>query len=535
MKRESSAYIAALAMTTLLGQMRAATPYTIVDTGQTRCYDNRSEIAPPKPGQPFYGQDAQFQAHPASFTLSADGLTVHDNVTGLTWQRSPDRDGNGILNRADKLTLTQAQALPAKLNAAKFGGFDDWRLPTIKEQYSLFDARGTDPSGPSSVDTSGLTPFLDTKYFKFAYGNTSTGERVIDSQYASSTKYVGKGARGFDKLFGVNFADGRIKGYDLFMPGGGMEKTFFVLCVRGNPSYGKNDFHDNADGTITDRATGLVWSKADSGQGMNWQDALAWVQKKNAEKFLGHEDWRMPSVKELQSIVDYTRSPDTSHSPAMDPVFTCTVITNEARQSDYPFYWSATTHGGFMGGGAAMYVAFGRAAGWMSPRGMAGGPPERRGGFGGGPGQGGPMEGRSQGADAGEYRYVDVHGAGSQRSDPKSGDPAMFPHGRGPQGDVIRIYNFVRLVRGGEVVKRVPTTAWVPPPATARVQEAAGFPGGPDLGGLRLPASPLVNALDLNGDGIIDADEIAKAPESLKKLDKNGDGKLAPDEYRPQR
>jgi hypothetical protein len=44
-----------------------------------------------------------------------------------------------------------------------------------------------------------------------------------------------------------------------------------------------------------------------------------------------------------------------------------------------------------------------------------------------------------------------------------------------------------------------------------------------------------VEALDLNQDGTIDADEIAKAPESLKKLDKNGDGKLAPDEYRPPR
>jgi hypothetical protein len=32
--------------------------YPIVDTGQTKCYDNRGEIAPPKPGQPFYGQDA---------------------------------------------------------------------------------------------------------------------------------------------------------------------------------------------------------------------------------------------------------------------------------------------------------------------------------------------------------------------------------------------------------------------------------------------------------------------------------------------
>jgi hypothetical protein len=453
--------------------LRAAQPYTIVDTGQAKCYDNRNEIAPPKPGQPFYGQDAQFRAHPPSYTLSADSLTVHDNSTGLTWQRSPGTDGGGALTGRDKLTPAQAQALPAKLNAGKFGGFDDWRLPSIKELYSLFDARGTDPSGPGNGDTSRLTPFIDTEFFKFAYGDASAGERVIDSQYASSTKYAGKGARGFDKLFGVNFADGRIKGYDLLMPGGGMEKTFFVMCVRGNPSYGKNDFHDNGDGTITDRATGLIWSKTDSGQGMNWQDALAWVEKKNAGKFLGHDDWRLPSVKELQSIVDYTRSPDTTHSPAIDPVFDCTTITNEAHQADYPYYWSATTHAGFHGGGAAMYVAFGRAAGWMSPRGLAGGPPERPGGFGPGPGPGRPPpfgpdgppdfvpdgppgpdaarrpEPGSRAGDSGDYHFVDVHGAGAQRSDPKAGDPAMFPHGRGPQGDVIRIYNYVRLVRGG--------------------------------------------------------------------------------------
>jgi hypothetical protein len=46
------------------------------------------------------------------------------------------------------------------------------------------------------------------------------------------------------------------------------------------------------------------------------------------------------------------------------------------------------------------------------------------------------------------YTLMDVHGAGSQRSDPKSGDASRFPRGRGPQGDVIRIDNFVRCVRG---------------------------------------------------------------------------------------
>jgi hypothetical protein len=406
--------------------------YAITDTGQTKCYDDRREIAPPKPGQPFYGQDAQFQNHPASYQLSADGLAVQDLVTGLTWQRSPDTDGDGKLSSRDKLTLTQAQALPAKLNAARFGGFDDWRLPSIKELYSIFDARGTDPSGPMDMDTSRLTPYIETKFFKFAYGDPGDGERVIDSQYASSTRYVGQSPRGGGKLFGVNFADGRIKGYDLQMLGGRNEKTFFVICVRGNPAYGKNDFHDNKDGTITDRATGLIWSRSDSGQGMDWQAALAWVQQKNAERFLGHKDWRLPSVKELQSIVDYTRSPDTSRSPAIDPVFSCTAITNEAGQTDYPFYWSSTTHIGLRGGEAAMYVAFGRAAGWMTQRGAVGEPP------GAGP----------RAAQGGDYRCVDVHGAGAQRSDPKAGNPALFPRGRGSQGDVIRINNFVRLVRG---------------------------------------------------------------------------------------
>ena len=44
-------------------------------------------------------------------------------------------------------------------------------------------------------------------------------------------------------------------------------------------------------------------------------------------------------------------------------------------------------------------------------------------------------------------RLMDVHGAGAQRSDPKAGNAADYPYGRGPQGDVIRIDNFVRLVR----------------------------------------------------------------------------------------
>ena len=47
-----------------------------------------------------------------------------------------------------------------------------------------------------------------------------------------------------------------------------------------------------------------------------------------------------------------------------------------------------------------------------------------------------------------------------------------------------------------------------------------------------MPTPPFIAALDTNNDGVIDAGEISKASENLKKLDKNGDGKLSPDEYR---
>jgi hypothetical protein len=386
----------------------ATLPYRIVDTGQKNIFGDRGQLLKaPGPSEPFFGQDAQYKCNPSSYTISGDGLTVRDNVTGLAWQRSPDTNGDGALTGGDKLTWAKARALPAKLNAARYGGYGDWRLPTIKELYSLINFNGTDPS-PMASGTAGLRPFIDANCFKFAYGQTADGERVIDSQYASGTLYVNKTWRGFSKLFGVNFADGRIKGYDLTMPGG-REKTFFVLCVRGNTSYGRNDLVDNGDKTVTDRATGLMWSKEDSGKGMAWKDALAWVQARNKENYLGHNDWRVPSAKELQGIVDYARSPDTTGSAAIDAVFTCTRITNEAGAADYPCYWTATTHGAF--GDAAVYVAFGRAMGYM----------------------------------AGAWR--DVHGAGAQRSDPKAGDPADFPRGRGPQGDAIRILNYVRPVR----------------------------------------------------------------------------------------
>jgi len=189
----------------------------------------------------------------------------------------------------------------------------------------------------------------------------------------------------------------------------------FVRYVRGTSTYGTNEFMDNGDGTITDQVSSLTWMQNDSGNGMNWVDALAYCENLS---FAGFDDWRLPDTKELQGIVDYTRSPATTNSAAIDPMFNATVIQDSEGQPNYGYYWTSTTL--IDGPDFAIYVAFGEAHGYMK--------------FG----------------DATEYQLLDVHGAGAQRSDPKTGDPADHPVGNGPQGDVIRIYNLARCVRGGQ-------------------------------------------------------------------------------------
>jgi len=378
--------------------------YPIVDTGQDLCYDTIAVISCPQPGDSFYGQDAQYNGIQFAYQDNGDG-TVTDLNTGLIWQQ---------FLFDDKYTYDDALAAA---DTFSLNGYNDWKLPGIKEIYSLIDFRGV--TGMSANES---TPYLDTNYFEFRYGDETSGERFIDAQYVSSTEYVGTTMNGDFTVFGVNFADGRIKGYGTTMPGGS-EKLFEVRFVRGTTNYGINDIIDNGDETITDEATELMWSKSDCGVGLNWEEALDWVYQKNQETYLGYNDWRLPNAKELQSIIDYTRSPQTTNSAAIDPLFNVTPIIDEGGETNYPFYWTSTTHADgppdhqFT---KAVYVTFGEALGFMEQ------PP-----------------------GSGNYVLMDVHGAGAQRSDPKQGDPDNYPHGFGPQGDVIRIYNYVRLVRGG--------------------------------------------------------------------------------------
>ena len=392
--RQISILVIVITLTIILSITIAhAQDYPIVHTGITEFSSANAEIGNPGEGNSFYGQDANYQFNLANYTDNNDG-TITDNITGLMWQKDPGElmSFADCFNNADTSTL---------------GGHSDWRVPSIKELYSLIMFYGWEyTSKESSIE------FINTNYFVQPYGDDLGNDRFIDAQTWSATEYKGKTMVNDSTVFGVNFVDGRIKGYPKYQPGSNFTTPKYNLCrlVRGNTNYGINNFVDNGDGTISDLATGLMWQKADDGTARDWENALAYAE---GLELANKNDWRLPNVKELQSIIDYTRGPQSTQSPAINALFTCSEIDDpDGTPGHYPFYWSGTTHKtGPQEFSNAAYVAFGEALGKPNTT------------------------------------LLDVHGAGAQRSDPKNGNQANYPKYHGPQGDVQVVYNYVRAVR----------------------------------------------------------------------------------------
>ncbi|MBN2852316.1 MAG: DUF1566 domain-containing protein [Clostridia bacterium] len=357
--------------------------YPIADTMQTEFYSDSMKIDEPLEGDPFYGQDATYSFNTPSYKDNGDH-TVTDLVTGLMWQQTME----------PKMTYEEAVRYASE---CKLGGYDDWRIPTIKELFSLIIYTGN-----SGGETAGNL-FIDTEYFDQPIGDISIGEREIDAQVWSTTWYLGKTMNNDDTIFGVNFIDGRIKGYPAEKQNGEANRMYFRL-VRGNELYGINQLKDNGDGTVSDLATGLMWQQSDDGNRRNWEQALSYCESLT---LAGYDDWFLPDIKQLQSIADYDHL-----LPAVNENFILTKIKDPAGKDNFGFYWSSTTHlDGMNPYDSACYIAFGKAQGKMN--GM----------------------------------LVDVHGAGAVRSDPKNGDEADYPQYFGPQGDIRYVYNFVLAVR----------------------------------------------------------------------------------------
>ena len=355
--------------------------YPIVDTNQGLCYDDSGRIDSPSDGEAFYGQDAQYTGNVPSYTDNGDG-TVTDNVTGLTWAQSLSESSmswKDAVEYCENLTL---------------GGYDDWRLPSLKELWSI-------------RDYSMGWPWVDTEYFYLVGDGTELNQHHSWSStlYLVESEYQNEQVVG-DPAFIVNDWTGHIKA---------MSGSRFVRAVRGD-EYGINDFVDNGDGTVTDNATGLMWSQMDSGEGMSWEEALAYAE---SSELAGYDDWRLPNIKELQSIADYS-----GVFPVLNPsVFTLTELTNIKGQTDYPFYWSSTSNAVVSSDGD---VSKGTANAWVLAAGYN--------------------------TDQDGY---DLHGAGSVVFCPKNSDTDLKDNVNGPGQESLEIHrtNYVMLVRGGDVTE----------------------------------------------------------------------------------
>jgi hypothetical protein len=265
-----------------------------------------------------HGEDNDYTRNPMSFSISDDDLIVIDNNTGLMWERH--------LNwKWEKTTPPQGDWRPQDVFAYKdgeprrrpyhegvqycknlgLGGYSDWRMPSMKEGHTI-------------AHYASARPAIHMKYFKDVYpGLPGYGDRGKGGMWGGpiAPDHNNSG-------WHLGFIDGHFMGY----PRTGYKTT---RCVRAdnNGAYFRPDYVDNGDGTVTDKVTDLIWQQATDGQLRDWEGS---IQHCEDLVFSGHDDWKLPSNKELSSTVDLLR-----YKPAID--------TGYFPDTDYKaYYWTRT-------------------------------------------------------------------------------------------------------------------------------------------------------------------------------------------------
>jgi len=235
------------------------------------------------------GEDADYVLNPMSFTNNGNG-TVTDNNTNLMWQKT---DGG-------EMTYEKATQY---CDTMTLGGYTDWRLPTAIELFSIhyFEAN---------------RPALNTTFFtataaEYWWSSDKQSDNAGIIWLANNGGGIGNHAKTESKSAGGT-------------------RLIHVRAVR-NPittTFAIVHFTDNGDGTIKDNYTGLTWQKFASTTPMNWEAALAYAKTVTLG---GKSDWRLPNIKELQSLNDVSRV-----KPSINKTFFPNIVSAA-------FYWSSTT------------------------------------------------------------------------------------------------------------------------------------------------------------------------------------------------
>jgi hypothetical protein len=233
------------------------------------------------------------------------------------------------------LTWQEALAFVEEMNGSQALGYTGWRLPNRKELFSLVSHVRINPSLPSPH------PFLNT-FSGYFWTSTTCARLPRQAWYV----HLG-GARIFKGMKHGSYMVWPVRGGTggfLELPQTGQEgwfdergeKTACTAAGQGGAlqvgSLWPKPRFFREDETVMDKLTGLMWTTdANIGSGSTvWQAALRAARRLNGAKVGGYNDWRLPNIRELESLSDMG-----THSPAL-PI-------------GHPFegigecYWSSTT------------------------------------------------------------------------------------------------------------------------------------------------------------------------------------------------
>ena len=334
---------------------------TIPDTGMTTCYDNTTSVA--CGGSDFPDQDADYNTNPPSYTTGT--YTTTDNNTGLVWQKYGHGSSDGYTaptqtsDCASGGTYSSSYCSYNWQNSLKYcsnltlNGQSDWRLPNAKELQSIMNY-GLYPSVsgsnfPNTISWNYMTSTTYTQTPNTVWVGNVTNGYIYDYQMYSYTKLNSWYVRCVRGTSGITLPDtGVTKCYsqDLTTSCGGTDYPDQDADYTINaPSYTAGTY------SVTDNKTGLVWQRYGHGSSdgytaptqtsdcasggtysssycvYNWQNSLKYCSNLSLD---GQTDWRLPNLKELQSIVNYG---------AISPSIDTTNFLNTSSSN----YWSSST------------------------------------------------------------------------------------------------------------------------------------------------------------------------------------------------
>ncbi|MHB8092903.1 MAG: Lcl domain-containing protein [Syntrophales bacterium] len=231
--------------------------------------------------------------------------SIHNGSKTFTWcdKNTATNGGNrGVCGTGTGNAAMDTEAFIKALNDAKFGGFSDWRMPNIKELESILDMGDAYLAfNPAWFPNTVLSCYL------------SATTKAVSSDYAWCV-----GARyGNVSYLNKTYADA-------------------ARAVRGGQSGLLGHLVDNGDGTVTDTDTGLMWQK-EMVTGKTWDEALKYAEGLSLARY---NDWRLPTLKELQSIVNYSH-----YNLATDTAFFPGTLSSDCWSSSTNAYWGGGAWG----------------------------------------------------------------------------------------------------------------------------------------------------------------------------------------------